>query len=488
MNFFGIQAKAKWESLLLLIVFSAVMVLNALIVHLLAKWVIGDFADSAPAIISYSVFGCLLATVWVPVLISSRKRWRDVRNGGHLLAASYGASYIMPENVSSRQDKELLNVTSEMAIASAQQPLPCFCLRDEKGINAFIIGTDEDIVLVVSQGAIDRLDRGELKAMIAHEYGHIANSDLKINMRLLIALSGLNAMNKFGLEQFDEAAGIISRMQSRDKRRENDHFFGAALYWLFGALFRILGYPLVFSGDVIKSAFSRKREYLADANAIQYTRDTRSLASALHKTLRKSTDAALHSCFANELDHLCFFGPWKHPLLSGLLASHPSPQSRIEQIDPHFVVEEKRKSRLSYESVSVSMNSASNPFEPVVIQDSGMEAANIPIQQLGEHMAIVLSAAVAVSGNEDIAMKRDHERLLKCYTADTYPMRMNTEPGFNLALEKALDVLQRQSAAQRKALLEHIQEIVQQDNIALPEEKQMYEHICARLNPPAAAA
>jgi len=488
MNFFGFQEKAKRESLLLLIAFAGVMVVNVLIVNLLAKWMTSGLANSIPAAhLNYFIWG-IMAVVWLPVLITCRNRWRDVRNGGHLLAASFGAIYI-PEQTKNHKDRELLNVISEMAIASSQDELPCFCLREESSINAFVIGTKEDTVLVVSQGAIERLDRDELQAIIAHEYGHIANNDLTINMRFLVVIGGLNAMNTFGLERFAEASTILHRIKNREKLHENEHLIAVAILWVFGAFFRTLGCLFVFSGDVVKAAFSRKREYLADAYAIQYTRNTWSLASALHKASRKSTDSALHSSYANELDHLCFVGPWKHWLFSGLLASHPSPQSRIELIDPNFVLKEQRKARKSHESVSASLNKAPANFEPVVILgDTPLGVSILPIHELGEQVAIVLSAAVAVSGYDEDTMRKNHEQLLKCYTAQQYPLRLSTEPGFAKSLEEALDALQQQPAAQRKALLEHMQEIVEQDNVALPEEMQMYEHICERLNPPAKAA
>lgn len=488
MNFFDIQDKAKRDSFLLLIAFSGAMVFNALIVHLFALWITSGLTAHYPAaFVDFITWGIVLA-VWLPVLVSSRKRWRDVRNGGFLLAATYGGTFI-PDQTQNRQDRELLNVTAEMGIASTQKTLPCFCLRDETNINAFLVGTKEDTVLVVSQGAIDRLSRSELQAMVAHEFGHISNNDLAINMRLLVALSGLNSINKFGQEQITLAAEMGSRIKSRRDIREHDHLIGLALFWLFGVFFRIVGCPLVFSGEIIKAAFSRKREYLADAKAVQYTRDSWSLASALHKASRKSTDAALHGSFANELDHLCFFGPWKHWLFSSLLASHPSPQSRINIISPHFSFTERRNSRLAHESVAASVSRIPSVFEPVVIPtDAASATSNLSIRQLSEQLSIVLSVVIAKSGENEDVMVKNHQRVLKGYTADAHPMLLGDETDFEQELEQALDKLQQQPAMQRKALLEHIQEIIEQDNIALPEERRVYEHILERLTTPSRAA
>lgn len=478
MNFFGAQEKAKRDSWLLIAAFAAAVAFNALIVNSFAKWI------TKGSILSWSV----VAIIWFVVLIACWKRWRDVRSGGHLLAATYGGMYIS-EHTQDRQDRKLLNVAAEMAIASSQEKPTCFCLRDETNINAFLIGTNDDTVLVVTQGAIDKLERDELQAIIGHEFGHISNNDLTINMRLLVALGGLNAINRFGLEQFEMAKALKKRLFVDRNATKEDNVIGLGLYWVFGALFCFLGYPLVFSGDVIKTAFSRKREYLADAKAIQYTREPRSLASALHKATRGSTTAALHTCYASELDHLCFFGPWKHPLFSGLLASHPSPQSRIELIDPGFVAEQNRKSRRSYESVSASASGFTSTFETVQMHlhtDPGLSA--MPIQQLSEELAIVLSLAVSTCGYDQIKTESYHQQLLKVYTDEAHPVLETTEPEFAEKLDKALDELLQQPPAQRKALLEHIQDIVEDDNFVLPEEKKMYEYLCERLNPPAKAA
>jgi len=478
MNFFGAQEKAKRESLLLIIAFAVAMVLNALMVSSFAKWVTnGHF-------ISWG----LVAAVWTPVFISCWKRWRNIRTGGHLLAATYGGKYISA-NTDSRQDRKLLNIIAEMAIASSQKEPACFCLRDETNINAFLVGTNEDTVLVVTQGAIDKLERDELKAIVAHEYGHISNNDLTINMRLLIVLGGLNAIHRFGQVEIARASSILKRIGKTRNPDPNDHLGAVFVCGLFGYFFSIIGYPLVFTGDVIKAAFSRKREFLADGKAIQYTRNPRSLASALHKASSKSTAAALHSCYASELDHLCFFGPWKHRLFLGLLASHPSPQSRIDLIDPGFTVEQKRKSRASYERVAASTSSFTSMFETVnILVDSEVGASIIPIQQLGEELAIVLSVAVASSGYDELKMEKYHEQLLKVYTDEAHSMRKTKEPDFNQELDIALDSLLQQPSSQRKALLEHIQDIVDDDNFVLPEEMQMYEYLCERLNPLAKAA
>jgi len=230
MNFFGVQEKAKRESLLLILAFTVAMGFNALMVSSFAKWI------TSVSFLSW----CIVAAIWLPVLISCRKRWRDLQNGGHLLAATYGGMFI-PEHSHDRHDRQLLNVTTEMAIASSQQKPNCFCLRDESNINAFIVGTNDDTVLVVSQGAIDRLDRDELKAMIAHEYGHISNNDLTINMRLLVALGGLNAINRFGLEQLAIAADMKKRLLTKHDRTKNDSLIGVWLYYFFGCLFCVIG-------------------------------------------------------------------------------------------------------------------------------------------------------------------------------------------------------------------------------------------------------
>ena len=135
------------------------------------------------------------------------------------------------------------------------------------------------------------------------------------------------------------------------------------------------------------------------------------------------------------------------------------------------------------------MGKSASAFEPVVIPlDTANEASSVPMQQLSEQLSIVLSVVIATSGDDESAMKKNHQQLLKGYTDQAHPMRMCDEASVEEELEQALVKLQQQSPMQRKALLEHIQEIIEQDNIALPEEKRIYEHICGRLIAPSKAA
>jgi len=112
----------------------------------------------------------------------------------------------------------------------------------------------------------------------------------------------------------------------------------------------------------------------------------------------------------------------------------------------------------------------------------------LPIRELGKELSVVLSVAVTTSGYDEAKIQKIHKQLLKGYTDEKHPICMITEPEFNQKLDKALDALVQQPATQRKALLEHIQEIAEHDNIVLPEEKRAYEYIVKRLNPPAKAA
>jgi len=195
MDFFGQQNKSRRESTLLLLAFTTAIVLNAMIINVIAGWIAIPFAmrfDIERWYVSAFVIGLL----WLHILGACYKRWRSISKGGGIMAESFGAEEISKTDV--EQERMLNRVVAEMAVASSQKTLPVYCLRNDIAINAFVLGDDRSPALVVTQGFVDNLDRDEMTSVVAHEYGHIVNKDLTINMRMLIALAGLNSVHEAG--------------------------------------------------------------------------------------------------------------------------------------------------------------------------------------------------------------------------------------------------------------------------------------------------
>ncbi len=344
MNFFDQQTLKHRHSLFLLACFLLTMaamgvVIQAVVVGL--SILLGEQSSflhpSAPALV-------LIALVWLVVVAGGLFRYLDVRGGGGVLARRFGAVHASDR---ARYDKEqrLLNVVAEMAIASSTPQPDVFVLRAESSINAFVLGAeDARHVIVVTQGALDAFDRSELQAVIAHEFGHIKNGDLPINMRLLIALGGLMAVDEVGRLLIGDAA--VSR--------DDPVSFHPGV--IVGYLLRAIGSIGVFSGQLIRSAFSRQREYLADATAAQFTRNPIALACALDIIRQRQDEPALHSLHAQELAHLCFQSGYATAWYRRLTSSHPQIQSRINAIEPHFAVKRRKLENSPGQSVDSAVN------------------------------------------------------------------------------------------------------------------------------------
>ncbi len=326
MDFFGQQQQAKNRSLFLLILFAAAMLFLAAVVNGIGSLI--GFAlgqSSSPLELNpYALF--ITGLFWFIIFCGCFFRWLDVRGGGDRLAKHFRAEQVISTS-RVRADNQLINVVSEMAVAASVVQPNIWVMRREPSVNAFVLGSASEPALVVTQGCLDTLDRDELKAVVAHEMGHIVQGDLQINMRLLIVMGGLMAITEVG-----------HGMGGNDPHSENLMAGVGKVLCLFGGM-------CVFLGTVIRSAFSRKREFLADASAVQFTRNPDALAVALHKIQSGREDRCLNSLFGEELAHLCFQIPRVRSVLGRVLATHPPIKDRIHAIDPHFAVKHRARQK-----------------------------------------------------------------------------------------------------------------------------------------------
>ena len=483
MNFFDQQDIAKRNSLILLGVFAAAMIVFGWIISQLTSLFTLYLQYRHPNLFSPNIVDRIqtfnIVALWSYILYKSYSRHRDINYGGGVLAESFGAVSIQLDEPT-KNERELQNVIAEMAVASSQELLPCYVLRNEPGINAFVLGKQDQPALVVTQGVIDELERDELSAVVAHEYAHISNHDLKLNMHMLVALGGLNAISELGLTLFENAS---KRRDESVSTFEGLTSVGSFLLIAVAAVCIVLGPILTLFGDIIKSGFSRKRELLADAKAVQYTRNTWALANVLNKASNDAKKPALNSVYSGELEHLCLNGPWKHSLFSGWLANHPAPDSRIALIEPHFSV--KQRSRRRMKDTQQKQGNSQHPRASMSI-GTGVDAQ--PIHQIENELSVVLSIMVGTSGYNEKTTQANFQSAMRCYTPNEVALRSSSEPGITEEFEQALQELQKQSPAQKFALLDHFKEIMQHDGISTPEEKAMLESITQRLNPPGKAA
>lgn len=256
--------------------------------------------------------------------------WLRLREGGKAVAEMMGARQI---DFATRTalERQLLNITEEMSIASGVPSPIVYVLDGEMAVNAFVAGYHtSQSVLVVTQGSLAQLTRDELQGVIGHEFSHILNGDMRLNMRLLAILAGILAVGQAGGFMMRSVTDTRYRSRGRDKNNAVPAIF------LFGLGLWLIGYIGLFFGRLIKAAVSRERERLADAASVQFTRHPEGLAGALYKiSVNGSHLANLH---AEEMSHMCFGESLK---FSQLFATHPPIEERIQAIAPTFLTRMK---------------------------------------------------------------------------------------------------------------------------------------------------
>ena len=332
MNFFEHQELARRNSQRLIVLFVLAVIAIVIAVNLAATFVYHVFVLPAGARWMSSqlpngfyftntvvVLGLILGGTWLEM--------NRLKAGGAAVAQMIGAREV---DTSTRDllDRRLVNVVEEMAIASGVAVPRVFVMDNETAINAFAAGHSvNDAIVAVTRGTLTRLSRDELQGVIAHEFSHILNGDMKLNLRLIGVLYGLLIVALAG--RFLLEIGGRSRGGSRSS--------GSAIAVLFaaGLALWILGYIGVFFGRLIKAGVSRQREFLADASAVQFTRNPDGIGGALRKIAGLSEQTGLGTRIdhpqAESLSHL-FLGAARPSFVRGLFATHPPLDDRVQRI------------------------------------------------------------------------------------------------------------------------------------------------------------
>ncbi len=247
------------------------------------------------------------------------------RGGGPGVAALLGGTPL-DGNHAGPPERRLLNVVEEMAIASGTAVPSVYVLADEAAINAFAAGFGRDAAVVgVTRGTIDHLERDELQGVVAHEFSHILNGDMRLNLRLIGLLHGIIVISLIGLW----VVRFSGSSSSSDRKRGG----GGGGVILFGFSLYAIGWIGGFFGDLIKSAIARQREFLADASAVQFTRNPLGIAGALKKIGGLAAGSRLASPHAPQASHL-FFGNGLPESHFAWRSTHPPLAERIRRLDP----------------------------------------------------------------------------------------------------------------------------------------------------------
>ncbi|MGR2740269.1 M48 family metallopeptidase [Billgrantia sp. Q4P2] len=332
MDFFGAQERARrltvWLVVLLFMavvgMIGAAVVVVALAMALLDGGQAG--ADPLARALDPLLLGGVALGVLLVVAAGSLVRHLQLRAGGPAVAEALGGRALNGDT-RDPDERRLLNVVEEMAIA-AGLPVPAVYLLDEPGINAFAAGhTPQNAAIGVTRGAIRCLTRDELQGVIAHEFSHVLHGDMRLNMRLIALLYGILVIGLVGRMLL---RGTAVRHVARGARQNN----GRAVLLGAGLALMLVGFIGTLCGNLIKAAVSRQREFLADASAVQYTRNPAGLADALKRVAAHAHGSELRATRAEEFSHLYFSRGL--PGLRGLTATHPPLTTRIRRLEPEW--------------------------------------------------------------------------------------------------------------------------------------------------------
>lgn len=285
--------------------------------------------DIASQVLSWELLGSIALGVTALVILAALYKLIQLSGGGRRVAESMGGRLI---NLNTRDsdEKKMLNVVEEMAIA-AGTPVPPVYLMEDTSINAFAAGYKiQDAVIGVTRGCIQHLTRDELQGVVAHEFSHIFHGDMRLNLRLVGILHGILVVGLAGhLLMRSGFYGSASRSRSSNNSSNTAAIFG------IGVALIAIGYAGTFFGNLIKAAVSRQREFLADASAVQFTRNPDGISGALKKIGALPAGSKVSAGNASEFSHM-YFGQAISSTFNSMMATHPPLAERIQRIEPRW--------------------------------------------------------------------------------------------------------------------------------------------------------
>ena len=334
MNFFESQAQARSSSRHFVVLFIIAVLLIVGVIDWVAVMAFTiadsqqmDMAQLYAQDYSRVVVATSLMTFGL-IVVASMVRMAQLRGGGGVVARSAGGTLVSPDTLNPRY-RRLRNVVEEIAIASGVPVPEIYVLEQETAINAFAAGyTPANAAIAVTRGCMEKLNRDELQGVIAHEFSHILNGDMRLNIRLMGLVFGILVLHILGRE-------VLNLVGRGGRNADSKEGAGLVIVVVSVALaVMIVGWMGVFLGRLIKAAVARQRESLADASAVQFTRQTHGIAGALKKIAGIDEGSKLKTN-AEEVSHMLFGDGMG---FSALFATHPPIEQRIRALEPGFVL------------------------------------------------------------------------------------------------------------------------------------------------------
>lgn len=421
MNFFDAQDRARRSTRWLVIVYviaTALIVAGVTLVVAVAFHMVGE--TGRPADPSILVATAILATL----LIIGATVYKTARlsSGGGRVAIDMGGT-LVPADVHDPLRRRLRNVIEEMAIASGVPVPEIYVLEQEMSINAFAAGfTPGDAAIAVTRGTLEILDRDELQGVIAHEFSHILNGDMRLNIRMMGVLFGIMVLGIIG--RLILRSGYYSGLASSRRNRN------APVIMIVGLGLAVLGWIGLFCARLVKAAVSRQREFLADASAVQFTRQSEGIASALKKIGGYTAHSYIRSTDPEEVSHMLFAGGISR--LTSLFATHPPLIERIQALDPGF-------SEDDYPVVAEQMRSGATRHASGEGQARGLVEEQAAAGTRAEQRTLPASIPDAVA-RPDPQQLAFAGQLRRSIPSEIYAAAHSPEQAWVLALALALDL------------------------------------------------
>jgi Zn-dependent protease with chaperone function len=275
------------------------------------------------------VFAVVSLGTLAVIAAASLYKWSEFSAGGSAIAESVGGRRVDPHTTDPKEH-QLLNVVEEMAIASGLPVPAVYILDEEPAINSFAAGlTTSDAVVTVTRGTLQKLSRDELQGVLAHEFSHILNGDMRMNVRISAIIFGILVIGLAG------RATLWGMRYGRIGSSRGKGGGGVLVVLGIGLALLVIGYVGYFFGRLIQASVSRQREFLADASAVQFTRNPDGVTGALKKIGGYAIGSSLETHRAAEIGHF-FFAQAFVSNFGGLWATHPPLGARIVAIEPGF--------------------------------------------------------------------------------------------------------------------------------------------------------
>lgn len=488
MDFFAQQAQAKRASRRLLALFLLSLMCLVVLVNagVFSVWMLST--SPRPTVAMYGQHYLQTSWPWWVSLATlcvfsagTVHRFLQLQRSTTALAELMDAEEITGTQLSP-QEKEFTNVVEEMAVASGVPAPRLFIMRREPSINAFVTGKPGAYSVVLTQGALMQLTRDELQGVIGHEFSHLLNGDVALNVNMLAMLAGLLAVARVGHVCIRSSTNRGPRYMNYSGRGRE-----AAALLALGVFLLLAGYAGLLLGRIIKASVSRQRELLADASAVQFTRNPAGLAGALIK-IRNGAGSQLQNPYAEDVSHMCFAATIK-VRFARLLATHPDIDTRLRRLGGGWHararVREQQQARAAQPQGSMGFASEAMGYAHSLV--AGLPATITHLLSHVQGARLVLYALIMAGSERLLAapaeLSKEERDYLPELMAQVRAMGRRTRIPL---LDLALPVIQTMPREQHQQLLRTIDQLIRADGRITLFEYLLRQLVYLRLHPLAA--